>query len=166
MDFERYKITRHYPRSTKFTTTYFYKEGKCIATLKPGEELPADVDVKGCLRESIVDDDAFNQAKMLYSAESVRLETQFKIDLFEDLGIEDHPMREKLYAKAYESGHPHGHEEVYNCAQSLVELIELPIGSVLVSQHEVYHGRGLSKDAKSAQLIEDAIVNLQEALKR
>jgi hypothetical protein len=49
---------------------------------------------------------------------------KFKTDLFEDLGIQDHPKKELLYSKAWERGHAHGFAEVYNHACDLAELID------------------------------------------
>jgi hypothetical protein len=59
-----------------------------------------------------------------YHAETARLTTQFKLDLFADLGIENNPKAELLFTKAWELGHSSGYYEVYNYALELVTLIE------------------------------------------
>ena len=51
-------------------------------------------------------------------------EEEFKKDLFEDLGIEFNPKRDKLYSLAWEKGHSSGFSEVYNYACELVDLIQ------------------------------------------
>lgn len=51
-----------------------------------------------------------------------RIEDQFRQALFVELGIENHPKRDKFYAKAWEHGHSGG---LYEVANSLVDLIEL-----------------------------------------
>lgn len=51
-----------------------------------------------------------------------RIEDQFRQALFVELGIEDHPKRDKFYAKAWEHGHSGG---LYEVANSLVDLMEL-----------------------------------------
>lgn len=59
-----------------------------------------------------------------YHAETCKLFEKFKQDLFEDLGIEANPKREKLFSIAYDLGHSSGYSEIYNYACELVSLIE------------------------------------------
>jgi hypothetical protein len=58
-----------------------------------------------------------------YQKEDARVHTLFEKDLFEDLGITDHPKKGLLFSKAWEMGHSSGYHEVYTVAQDLVELI-------------------------------------------
>lgn len=58
-----------------------------------------------------------------YDAEEARLHGQFKSDLFRELEIAGHPKAEILYQKAWEQGHSAGYEEVFNCANDLVDLL-------------------------------------------
>lgn len=71
-------------------------------------------------------------------AESRRAETEveakFKAELFKELGIETHPMRDRLYSIAWDCGHAYGLGEVKIYAQDLVELIGPPL--IAVDQHE------------------------------
>lgn len=67
---------------------------------------------------------SFNDAIKPYLDERVALHIEFKKDLYEDLGIEDNPKKEKLFEKAWELGHSGGYSEVYNYACDLVDLIE------------------------------------------
>jgi hypothetical protein len=59
-----------------------------------------------------------------YRNEEARIYEQFKQDLFEDLGIEANPKRDKLFSIAWDMGHSAGYQEVYGYACDLVELIE------------------------------------------
>lgn len=63
-------------------------------------------------------------AQALYNKETARLNALFQADVFEDLGITDHPKRHKLWAKAYDMGHSAGMGEVYHYCCELVELIQ------------------------------------------
>ena len=117
-----------------------------MCTQKPGESLAAGFDTSKCVKERTVDMNGLQQARMEYGAEDRRIAEQFKADLFETLGISRHPMREKLYSKAWSDGHASGYQEVFNCAQDLVELIELPADAVLVTSAEVTFGPGARND--------------------
>jgi hypothetical protein len=49
---------------------------------------------------------------------------EFKKDLFEHFGVQNHPKRETCYHLAYEIGHAHGYSEVLYHFTDLVELIK------------------------------------------
>lgn len=51
-----------------------------------------------------------------------RIEDSFRQALFVELGIENHPKRDKFYAKAWEHGHSSG---LHNVANDLVDLLDL-----------------------------------------
>jgi hypothetical protein len=61
-------------------------------------------------------------------------EKRFKEQLFKELNIENHPMRDILYRIAWENGHSSGLHEVKWWADELVELIRLPL--IAVNHHE------------------------------
>jgi hypothetical protein len=162
MDFDAYKNTLPYPRDGDFKTTFWYKRGKMIAKRVGDGEIeyqdPFDTDApppdalnRECTRETDIDNEALKAARRKYNEETGRLTAQFRLDLFEDLGISDHPMRDKLYSKAWEDGHSAGLSEVYNVASDLVDLIAVPQGFVLVGKDMIKFG-GIcpSADAEAA----------------
>lgn len=55
--------------------------------------------------------------------EEAEKEEAFKLQLFKDLGIENHPKRDILYRIAWEWGHAYGLGEVKIYAEDLVELL-------------------------------------------
>ena len=144
MDFESYKNTLPYPRSVEHDITYWYRGGKLVAkrigdgpTLDPdGVELEIGkvaAALMNSVKERVIDDKALTAARQAYNAEAARLHQKFRDDLFVDLGITMHPLRDKLFAKAWEDGHSSGYSEVYNCALGLMDLIELPSKAVLIT---------------------------------
>lgn len=142
MNFDLYENTLDYPCAADFTTTHYYRDGACIHTRTPSTpHHPSFTD--GCIREVIVDKAALKAAQTAYYAETSRLQEQFKQDLFAELEITNHPMREKMYSQAWDDGHSSGLSEVYNCALSLVNLIEVPAGFVLVSADTMIFGSGV-----------------------
>lgn len=70
------------------------------------------------------DEDGYKMAVAKYHAKVKRIEEKFKEDLFEELGIQNNPKKEMLYQVAYNRGISSGFPEVYDCALSLVELIQ------------------------------------------
>lgn len=64
------------------------------------------------------------EAFAAYQADIARLDKQFRVDLFAELGITNNPKRDLLFEKAWDMGHASGYEEVANYALDLVELIE------------------------------------------
>jgi len=141
MDFTKYVNNVPYPSSTQFTTVYWYKGGKVVCTQKPGESLASGFDTSKCVREKVVDEAALAAARKAYHDEERRIHDQFRADLVAELGIENHPMRDKLLSKAWADGHANGFQEVHNCALDLVDLIELPDNAVLVTANAVAFGR-------------------------
>ena len=49
---------------------------------------------------------------------------EFKKDLFEHFGVQNHPKKDTCYHLAYEIGHAHGYSEVLFHFTDLVELIK------------------------------------------
>ena len=49
---------------------------------------------------------------------------QFKSDIENEFGVEDHPKKDLLFSISWERGHSAGYYEVYYCYQELVELIK------------------------------------------
>lgn len=172
MDASTYKVDKPYPTKAQFTTTYWYALGKLVASSignGPICELDSEgrvvrhldaSDVKNLVREAVTDDTAFKAARDAYGREESLVYERFKHDLFEELGIQHHPLREKLFSKAWEDGHSAGYGEVLTCAHDLMDLIELPKGAVLVSKDCVYWG-GLGCPSIEA---DGAAATLQEKL--
>lgn len=118
--FDYYRANPIPPKShVDFSTTHYYKEGKLIKTL-PSSEYP---NFEFGVKETVIDRVAQKSHQAEYRVEESRLDTEFKSDLFEDLGITDNPRREKLFSLAWEIGHSIGYSEVYRVACDLVELI-------------------------------------------
>lgn len=155
MNFDNYQSKLPFPHKRAFTTTFWYKGGKCVCTQLPGESLASGFDTKSCVKEVVVDDVTYQQACSAWSAEEERVVNLFKQDLFIELGITYHPLRKKLYAMAWERGHANGLTEVFNCAVNLVDLMEIPEGAVLVSKDSVVWGPRtvtIQADEKAAEL--------------
>ena len=149
MNFDSYKNTLDYPSRDRFKTKYWYRGGKVVATkIADGPILnPESVEIEtsqlaGTVTEVVYNDAGFRAAREVYSAKEMEIYAQFKQDLFEDLGITHHPLREKLFSKAWEDGHSAGYQEVHICAENLVELIEIPAGYVLVGPETIIGGAG------------------------
>ena len=151
MNFDKYKNTLSYPAKEQFTTKFWYKNGKVVAERRGDEATITHVSglrMEECVLEKVVDEAALKAARLAYGQETAKLTDQFKADLFKDLGITHHPMREKLYSKAWENGHSAGLSEVYNVAYDLVDLIKVPQGFVLVGTEVIMFG-GLSPSAEA-----------------
>jgi len=59
-----------------------------------------------------------------YRDEERLLYAKFKNDLFDDLGIQNNPKKEKLFSLAWSMGHAAGYSEVHGYACELVVLIK------------------------------------------
>lgn len=120
MNFSKYKNTFTYPNCKDYSTTYYYKNGKVVATVTTGSLSIVDYSTK----ETVIDEEKFKKAEEEYYAEERRLADMFINDLFDDLGISDNPKRHLLYSKAYDYSHSDDYEEIYNVACNLVYLIK------------------------------------------
>lgn len=133
MNFDKYVNTLPYPDRNDYTTTFYYKAGKCVGqrigagavTFPDGRSMMAvQVVPKDWVTEKVVDEAAFREGQERYIAEARRLEELFKADLFEEFGVSDNPKRELCYVIAYRSGHSHGYSEIYAEFSDIVELIQ------------------------------------------
>lgn len=52
---------------------------------------------------------------------------QFKADLFEELGISKHPLREKFWNFVWELGHAYGYSEVWSYSLDAIELLDTSV---------------------------------------
>ena len=65
----------------------------------------------------------WKEHRVISAKRAAELGTQFRHDLFRELGIEGNPKANLLYDKAYQYGHSSGMGEVFLYASSLVKLI-------------------------------------------
>lgn len=56
--------------------------------------------------------------------DEARLRIQFRHDVLSALGILDHPRASRLWDMAWEQGHSSGHQEVYEIACELAQLLD------------------------------------------
>lgn len=130
MDYQSYAVTVPFPDRDAFKTRYWYREGHLVAKQGPDEPAPTfavdapKVPLDSCVREVILDEDAYLAAKRDYGQAHSAADLRFKLDLFKELGIETNPKRDLLFQKAWDRGHSSGLAEVHTCAMDLVELIE------------------------------------------
>lgn len=156
MDFNKYVFIAERPTKARFTTTFWYRDGKCVCTQRPGESLAEGLNTADCVKQQKFDDYTYKQALAEYRLNEAKLREKFKVDLFEDLGIEHHPLREKLFDMAWGVGR-RDLPEVYHHANMLSELLELPAGTVIVSKDTVIWGpntRKIGVEGKAAELQE------------
>lgn len=125
MNFAKYTNTYPYPTKADFTTTYYYKAGKLVATSTLEElhhHIP-EIDLKDCTKESIMNRELFTIEHNKYYESKRELEKQFKVDLADELGLTGHPKFDKLFEIAWDRGHSDGYQEVYYEAEKLAELL-------------------------------------------
>lgn len=120
--FDQYRNPLFYPNKINYTTVYGYTEGE-INFKKPGYEYDPGLH-KAAVVEKVLDEVAFKAAMKEYNTKTAEMNEQFKLDCFEDFGIEDNPRREKCFAYAWEHGHSGGFSEVHNMMIDLVDIIE------------------------------------------
>jgi len=123
MNFAKYINTYPYPTKSDFTSTYYYKEGKLVATstLKELHHHIPEIALKDCVKENISDSEKFQEERTKYFVHTAQLRDQFQIDLADELGLTGHPKWDKLYSLATEYGD--GFEDIYNKASDLAELL-------------------------------------------
>ena len=117
-DFEVEYQSIKLPNKKDFTEYYFYSKGKFLGKSKDGNAY------SNCVVEKIYDDQAYKEARKDFDKRMSEVEQEFINWLYDDLGIQDNPKKEKLYSIAYERGHSGGFSEIYSEALDLVELIQ------------------------------------------
>jgi hypothetical protein len=58
-----------------------------------------------------------------YNEDSAKIDQEFKLTLFKEYGVENHPKREKVFSMAWEKGYASGYSEIELNFEELVELI-------------------------------------------
>ena len=64
-----------------------------------------------------------NEANKHYRIELAKVENEFKLALFKEYRMENHPKREKMFNIAWEKGHSDGYNGVESEFSTLVELM-------------------------------------------
>lgn len=123
MNFANYVNTYTYPTKSDFTSTYYYKEGKLVATstVHKLKHIIEGIELKDCTKEEDFDRVAFTLERNNYHHNGKLLLEQFKVDLADELGLTGHAKWDKLYSLATEYGD--GFEDIYNKASDLAELL-------------------------------------------
>lgn len=123
MNFAKYVNTYPYPTKSDFTSTYYYKEGKLVATstLKELQHHIPEIDLGWCTKEVIFDTEKFTAERDKYFGNNSVLQANFKKDLADELGLTNHPKWDILYKLA--SADSDSFEDTYNIAEELAELL-------------------------------------------
>lgn len=122
MNFAKYSNTYPYPSKADFTSTYYYKEGKLVAigTMKSMDHKIQEISLRDCVKEVIVDSEAFQRARNEYYDASNQARELFKQDLADELGLTGHPKFNLLYDLANNGD---GFQSTYEEAERLAELL-------------------------------------------
>lgn len=67
--------------------------------------------------------DEIRDARIKYREAQYRINEEFKLALFKEYGVENHPKREKAFSMAWEAGHAEGYSNVEYHFSELVELL-------------------------------------------
>jgi hypothetical protein len=113
------------PDKTKYTKSFFYKKGKLIAVKLLGvgyDDLEVDID--GSVEEQIFDDVSYNEHLSLYHSKLREKQEEFKNDLFEKYGVVNHPLSDKIFLIAWQSGSGN-FNEVDLLFSDFIELFEI-----------------------------------------
>lgn len=111
MDYEKYKNEVPYPERPK----------KPVLTKGASpEEVREYADKLEAYNKGMVEYQT--QWRLAQKGEADAVE-RFKIDLFKELDISNHPKREELFSLAWEYGHSFGFSEVYGHATDFVVLL-------------------------------------------
>ncbi len=59
-----------------------------------------------------------------YYDDQNRLDAEFREDALKEVGLSKHPKKDKIFARAWQSGHANGYSEVYSHLSDLAELFD------------------------------------------
>lgn len=68
--------------------------------------------------------DTIRLAKRIYHEEQSKIDEAFKLALFEEYGVNNHPKRERIFEKAWSRGHSDGYSQVEYEFSELVDIIQ------------------------------------------
>lgn len=122
MNFDKYKNELPHPDKADYTTVYQYEKGVCVFTNTQKFCRENQISFSKTT-ETVVDEEAYKEARRVYYAESNRLVESFKSDLEEEYGTQDNPKKDLLFSKAWDHGHSGGFSEVESVYGDLVDLI-------------------------------------------
>lgn len=132
LDYYR-EVGTPFPSKSDHTVQYWYKNGAVFARRLPGWEaprlapdfktVPAAADLNKLATERVVDETVYNQLRAEYQAASAILADEFRADALADSGLTGDPAGDVLFDKAWEDGHAHGHSEVLNELERLVDFL-------------------------------------------
>ena len=100
MNFDEYKNTDPYPKKPKFLTA---NERELLKRLNHIEDVLKDDALRAEYREKTL---AWNKRQN-------EMTSQFKKDALKDVGLEDHPLADHIYAYAWDEGHALGLREIH-----------------------------------------------------
>jgi hypothetical protein len=120
--------TEVYPERREYTGVFVYDKGKLIwqGSLNVYSQVLESLkrNHPNYVIQKFVHEDAYKEQRTKWNIENTRLYNEFKRDLFEEFGVENHPKREIVFEMAWERAHSSGYYEVYLAFEDLVELIK------------------------------------------
>lgn len=123
LNLAEYETPLNFPTKADFTTKFYYKNGKRVATMRPGDQ-PVLVE-QGSVEEKVVNEEAFKTARAEYGRHEAVLRERFIVDLLKDNDVEDNEFTRALYSIAWVQGHSSGLHEVESTFGDLCHLDEL-----------------------------------------
>jgi hypothetical protein len=115
-----------YPNKADYITLYVYDKGECVWS-GPAHKNSKSVlkkDYPDAVIQEIFDRDGYTENIKEYNRERLRLEEEFKNDLFKLHRVSDNPKRFKCFELAWDRGHANGLGDVVYQFDELVELIK------------------------------------------
>jgi hypothetical protein len=75
--------------------------------------------------------DVYRELKRQWWEEEGRINTQFRSDLEEEYGMTNHPIKDQLFALAWEQGHGSGYSEVVNYYEDFRLALIVPMNAYI-----------------------------------
>lgn len=148
MDFSKYVFTKEQPQRKDYVNTYWYTRGVCVAKKVGAETLSLEnklASEAAATQETYFDKEAFETALEEWKHERLNINLMFKQDLFDELGISNHPLRETLFSIAQEyctsKSHKDCLDEFFEHASKLARLLRIPPNHVLVSSENIFYNK-------------------------
>jgi hypothetical protein len=117
-----------YPDRREYTEVFVYDKGVLIwrGDLHVYNQVLESLKLKhpNYVMQKFLNEEAYKEQRTKYNVESARLHTEFKEDIFDEFGVQNHPKRERVFEMAWDRGHSSGFSEVYLVFEELVELIK------------------------------------------
>jgi hypothetical protein len=74
--------------------------------------------------QEVLEKESRRAANRYYNEQVRDVTERFKQACFKELGIQDHPKKEKAFEIAWDYGHSSGYYEVYNYLETISELLK------------------------------------------